>query len=29
MKLKQMDDFNGDGQVDNGWWNGLADPNVR
>jgi prepilin-type processing-associated H-X9-DG protein/prepilin-type N-terminal cleavage/methylation domain-containing protein len=29
MKLKQMDDFNGDGQADNGWWNGLADPNLR
>lgn len=29
MTLKQMDDFNGDGAVDNGWWNGLADPNVR
>jgi prepilin-type N-terminal cleavage/methylation domain-containing protein/prepilin-type processing-associated H-X9-DG protein len=29
MTLKQMDDFNGDGKVDNGWWNGLADPNLR
>lgn len=29
MTLKQMDDFNGDGTVDNGWWNGLADPDVR
>ena len=29
MKLRQMDDFNGDGVVDNGYWNGLGDPNVR
>lgn len=29
MKLKQMDDFNADGTVDNGWWNGWADPNIR
>lgn len=29
MTLRQMDDFNGDGQVDNGYWNGRADPFVR
>jgi prepilin-type processing-associated H-X9-DG protein len=29
MKLKQLDDFNGDGQVDNGWWNGKANARVR
>ena len=31
MKLAEMDDMNGDGVVDNGYWNGLAnaDPNVR
>jgi prepilin-type processing-associated H-X9-DG protein len=29
MKLREMDDYNGDGVVDNGWWNGKADPNVR
>jgi prepilin-type N-terminal cleavage/methylation domain-containing protein/prepilin-type processing-associated H-X9-DG protein len=29
LKLKELDDFNGDGQVDNGYWNGQADPNVR
>ena len=29
MTLKEMDDFNGDGHVDNGYWNGLADANVR
>ena len=29
MKLAEMDDFNGDGQVDNGWWNGVGDPNQR
>ena len=29
MKLKDMDDFNGDGFVDNGYWNGKANPNVR
>ena len=29
MTLKQMDDYNNDGKVDNGWWNGLADPDVR
>lgn len=26
MKLSQLDDFNGDGVEDNGYWNGLADP---
>jgi prepilin-type N-terminal cleavage/methylation domain-containing protein/prepilin-type processing-associated H-X9-DG protein len=29
MALASMDDFNGDGAVDNGWWNGLADPTQR
>jgi prepilin-type N-terminal cleavage/methylation domain-containing protein/prepilin-type processing-associated H-X9-DG protein len=29
MKLSQMDDFNGDGVPDNGYWNGKADPFVR
>ena len=29
MTLKQMDDYNNDGKVDNGRWNGLADTNVR
>ena len=31
MKLAEMDDLNGDGVVDNGYWNGLAnaDPTVR
>ncbi len=29
MKLKDLDDFNGDGQVDNGWWNGKGDATVR
>lgn len=29
LKLKQLDDFNNDGQVDNGWWNGKGDPTVR
>ncbi len=29
MTLRQIDDFNGDGTVDNGWWNGRADPNLR
>jgi prepilin-type processing-associated H-X9-DG protein len=29
MTLKQMDDSNGDGMPDNGWWNGLYDPNAR
>jgi prepilin-type N-terminal cleavage/methylation domain-containing protein/prepilin-type processing-associated H-X9-DG protein len=26
FKLHQLDDFDGNGVVDNGWWNGLADP---
>jgi prepilin-type processing-associated H-X9-DG protein len=29
MKLRDMDDFNGDGKVDNGYWNGKADVTVR
>ncbi len=29
MRLTQMDDYNRDGQLDNGWWNGLADPQRR
>jgi prepilin-type N-terminal cleavage/methylation domain-containing protein/prepilin-type processing-associated H-X9-DG protein len=29
MTLKQMDDFDGDGVVDNGWWNGLANSSLR
>jgi prepilin-type N-terminal cleavage/methylation domain-containing protein/prepilin-type processing-associated H-X9-DG protein len=29
MTLKQMDDSDGDGNVDNGMWNGLHDPRVR
>lgn len=29
MKLSVIDDMNGDGQLDNGWWNGAADSNVR
>jgi prepilin-type N-terminal cleavage/methylation domain-containing protein/prepilin-type processing-associated H-X9-DG protein len=29
MKLRQMDDFNNDGVVDNGWWNGRADVTLR
>jgi prepilin-type processing-associated H-X9-DG protein len=29
MKLRQMDDFNNDGVVDNGWWNGRADVTQR
>lgn len=29
MKLAAMDDFNGDGTLDNGWWNGNADPTSR
>jgi len=27
MKLSRLDDFNGDGMPDNGYWNGRADPN--
>ena len=29
MKLKEMDDSDGDGNPDNGWWNGLYDPYAR
>ncbi len=29
MTLKELDDFDGDGQVDNGYWNGLGDARVR
>jgi prepilin-type N-terminal cleavage/methylation domain-containing protein/prepilin-type processing-associated H-X9-DG protein len=29
LKLQQLDDFNGDGQLDNGWWNGKADATQR
>jgi prepilin-type N-terminal cleavage/methylation domain-containing protein/prepilin-type processing-associated H-X9-DG protein len=29
MKLAEMDDFNGDGIPDNGYWNGLADHTRR
>src|SRR5688572_19439519 len=29
MKLKQMDDFDGDGTPDNGYWNGLANASLR
>lgn len=29
MKLKQMDDFNGDGTPDNGYWNGKGNANSR
>jgi prepilin-type processing-associated H-X9-DG protein len=29
MTLKQLDDFNRDGQPDNGWWNGKADATQR
>jgi prepilin-type N-terminal cleavage/methylation domain-containing protein/prepilin-type processing-associated H-X9-DG protein len=29
MKLSQLDDFNGDGQRDNGWFNGLGDASQR
>jgi prepilin-type N-terminal cleavage/methylation domain-containing protein len=29
IKLNQLDDFNRDGTVDNGWWNGLADAAQR
>jgi prepilin-type N-terminal cleavage/methylation domain-containing protein/prepilin-type processing-associated H-X9-DG protein len=29
MKLKQMDDYDGDGTPDNGYWNGLANAGVR
>jgi prepilin-type N-terminal cleavage/methylation domain-containing protein/prepilin-type processing-associated H-X9-DG protein len=26
MRLSRLDDYNGDGALDNGFWNGLADP---
>jgi prepilin-type N-terminal cleavage/methylation domain-containing protein/prepilin-type processing-associated H-X9-DG protein len=29
MPLKRLDDFDGDGQPDNGFWNGRADSNYR
>jgi prepilin-type N-terminal cleavage/methylation domain-containing protein/prepilin-type processing-associated H-X9-DG protein len=29
MKLKQMDDKNGDGVKDNGYWNGQGSPTIR
>ncbi|MBV6459228.1 MAG: hypothetical protein HONBIEJF_02373 [Fimbriimonadaceae bacterium] len=29
MALARMDDFNGDGRPDNGWWNGHADAERR
>jgi prepilin-type N-terminal cleavage/methylation domain-containing protein/prepilin-type processing-associated H-X9-DG protein len=29
MKLKEMDDMNGDGVLDNGYWNGQADPTLK
>ncbi len=29
MKLKQLDDYNGDGFPDNGYWNGKADPDRK
>jgi len=29
MRLSRMDDYNGDGLRDNGFWNGLADPTQR
>ena len=29
MKLSRMDDHNGDGSRDNGFWNGLGDPSMR
>ncbi|MCS6775019.1 MAG: prepilin-type N-terminal cleavage/methylation domain-containing protein [Chloroherpetonaceae bacterium] len=29
MRLSQLDDLNGDGVRDNGYWNGQADPAVR
>ena len=29
MTLKEMDDFNGDGTPDNGYWNGLGNPALR
>lgn len=29
MRLSRMDDHNGDGNKDNGFWNGVGDPSVR
>lgn len=29
MKLSALDDFDRDGVLDNGWWNGWADPRIR
>ncbi|MDI9637393.1 prepilin-type N-terminal cleavage/methylation domain-containing protein [Kamptonema cortianum] len=29
MRRQQMDDKNGDGILDNGWWNGRADATIR
>jgi prepilin-type N-terminal cleavage/methylation domain-containing protein len=29
MKLSRLDDHNGDGRLDNGYWNGLADADTR
>lgn len=29
MPLSRLDDYNGDGQLDNGFWNGVADATVR
>jgi len=29
MKLDEVDDYDGDGVKDNGFWNGLGDPNQR
>ena len=29
MKLSRLDDMNGDGAPDNGYWNGLGDPAQR
>lgn len=29
MKLSQIDDMNGDGTPDNGWWNGQGNPAIR
>ncbi len=29
MKLSAMDDYDRDGNIDNGYWNGVADPLVR
>lgn len=29
LNRAKLDDLNQDGQIDNGWWNGLADPEVK